>query len=54
MPDWVSVERKKIMEMYGAKVYLVSKEEGGFQECISLANQLCDKINRIYKDGSGI
>ena len=38
MPDWVSGERKKLMEMYGAKVYLVSKEEGGFQKCITLAD----------------
>ena len=30
MPDWVSIERKKLMEMYGAHVYLVSKKEGGF------------------------
>ena len=26
MPDWVSKERINIMKMYGAKVYLVSKE----------------------------
>lgn len=26
MPDWVSSERKKIMEMYGATVTLISKE----------------------------
>lgn len=44
MPDWVSVERKKIMEMYGAEVYLVSKEEGGFEKCISLADELSKKI----------
>jgi len=45
MPDWVSEERKSIMEMYGAKVYLVSKEEGGFQKCISLADELSNQIN---------
>jgi len=45
MPDWVSKERKKLMEMYGAKVYLVSKEEGGFQKCISLADELSKQIN---------
>ena len=45
MPDWVSSERKKIMEMYGAKVYLVSKEAGGFQKCISLADELSQKTN---------
>lgn len=44
MPDWVSCERKQIMEMYGAKVYLISKEDGGFQRCITLANELSNKI----------
>lgn len=50
MPDWVSVERKKIMEMYGAKVYLVSKEEGGFEKCISLADELSRKIGGFRPD----
>lgn len=45
MPDWVSNERKKIMEKYGAKVYLVSKQEGGFIECIKRANQLAKELN---------
>lgn len=45
MPDWVSSERKKIMEMFGAKVYLVSKEEGGFQKCIALADELSEQVN---------
>ena len=45
MPDWVSDERKKIMEIYGAKVYLVSKEEGGFKEAIRKADLLAKKIN---------
>ena len=45
MPDWVSKERKKIMEKYGAKVYLVSKQEGGFIECIKRANQLAKELN---------
>lgn len=45
MPDWVSVERIKIMKLYGAKVYLVSKEEGGFQECIRRADDLAKKLN---------
>ena len=34
MPDWASVERIQIMKLYGAHVYLVSKEEGGFREAI--------------------
>ena len=32
MPDWASQERINIMKLYGAKVYLVSKEDGGFRE----------------------
>jgi len=44
MPDWVSVERRKIMEMYGAKIYLVSKEEGGFGEAIKRADNLAKRI----------
>ena len=45
MPDRVSKERKNIMEKYGAKVYLVSKQEGGFVECIKRANQLAKELN---------
>ena len=45
MPNWVSVERIKLMEMYGAKVFLVSKEEGGFTECINRADKLAHEIN---------
>ena len=45
MPDWVSNERVNIMKMYGAKVYLVSKEEGGFKEAIKRADNLAKKIN---------
>lgn len=39
MPDWASVERVKLMELYGAKVTLVSKEEGGFKKAIELAEK---------------
>ena len=39
MPDFVSEERKKIMELYGAKVTTFSKEEGGFQKCIEEAKK---------------
>ena len=50
MPDWVSSERKQIMEMYGAKVYLVSKDEGGFQRCITLANEFSNEISGFRPD----
>ena len=45
MPDWVSSERVKIMKMYGAKVYLVSKNDGGFKEAIKRADKLASEIN---------
>ena len=45
MPDWVSKERKQIMEKYGAKVNLISKEEGGFLECIKRADNLAKQLN---------
>ena len=45
MPDWVSNERIKLMELYGAKVILISKEEGGFKACIEKADILAKQIN---------
>lgn len=39
MPDWASIERRKLIEMYGAHVHLVSKEEGGFKGAIELAEE---------------
>lgn len=34
MPDWMSSERKGMISSFGAKLHLVSKEEGGFLGCI--------------------
>ena len=45
MPDWVSLERIKIMKLYGAHVYLVSKEDGGFGEAIRRSREFALKIN---------
>ncbi len=39
MPDWASLERRKLIEMYGANVHLVSKEEGGFKRALELAEE---------------
>ena len=44
MPDWVSLERRKIIEMYGAHVHLVSKEEGGFKKALELAEDFALKM----------
>ena len=50
MPDWVSQERINIMKLYGAKVYLVSKEDGGFKEAIKRADKLALEINGFRPD----
>ena len=39
MPDWVSLERRKLIEMYGAHVHLISREEGGFKGALKLAEE---------------
>ena len=44
MPDWVSEERINIMKMYGAKIFLVSKDEGGFKEAIKRADEFAFDI----------
>lgn len=50
MPDWVSKERRKILEMYGATVHLVSKKEGGFKEAIKRADEYAKEINGFRPD----
>ena len=43
MPDWVSLERRNLIEMYGAHVHLVSKEEGGFKRALELAEEFANE-----------
>ncbi len=50
MPDWSSQERIAIMELYGAKVHLVSREDGGFKECIRRAKTLCKELDGYMID----
>ena len=40
MPDWMSVERTRIMESYGATVVPVSREQGGFLGSIHMSEEL--------------
>jgi cysteine synthase A len=40
MPDWMSQERTRIMESYGATVVPVSYEQGGFLGCIRRTEEL--------------
>jgi len=37
MPDWMSIERRSLIQGYGAEVQLVSKEQGGFIGSIRMA-----------------
>ena len=37
MPDWMSQERKDLIRSFGAKIRLVSREEGGFLGSIALS-----------------
>lgn len=39
MPDWMSHERRSVIESLGATIVLVSAAEGGFPGSIALANQ---------------
>ena len=50
MPNWVSKERIEIMKLYGAKVHLVTKEEGGFKTAIKKADELSKKLNGFRPD----
>jgi cysteine synthase A len=43
MPDWLSQERKQLMRFYGAKVFEISAENGGFLKCIELADSKSKK-----------
>ena len=43
MPDWMSRERIALMESFGAKVHLVSHEEGGFLGSIKMTEELAEK-----------
>jgi len=43
MPDWMSRERICLMQSFGAKVVLVSREQGGFLGSIQMAEDLAQK-----------
>jgi cysteine synthase A len=43
MPDWMSMERINLIKSLGAKITLVSKEQGGFLGSIEMAKQAASK-----------
>lgn len=45
MPDWASKERIELMKSYGAKVFLITKEEGGFIKCLNEAKRMARELN---------
>lgn len=48
MPDWMSIERKKILQSFGAKVNLISKDKGGFLECIVKTIERSNNSNNVF------
>lgn len=48
MPDWMSLERKQIIESYGAKVITVSKEEGGFLRSVELSKEMAENNPKVF------
>jgi len=44
MPDWMTEERKRILNGYGAILHNVSKEDGGFSGAIAMADELAKEI----------
>lgn len=48
MPDWLSRERKDIIQSLGAEVLLVSKEAGGFLGSIQLAEQMAALHKQVF------
>ena len=50
MPDWVSKERIKLMEMYNATVTLISKEQGGFKKALEEAEKYSKQNNAFLSN----
>ena len=48
MPNWLSKERIDIIKSLGAKIYLVSKAEGGFLGSIRLAEQMAKASGKYF------
>jgi len=44
MPNWMTEERKRILIGYGAILHEVSREQGGFQGAIRMADELAKQI----------
>lgn len=50
MPNWVSKERISLIEMYNAKVTLISKEKGGFKRAILEAEKYAKRNEAFFSN----
>lgn len=48
MPNWLSVERYNLIQSLGAKINLVTKEEGGFLGSIAMAEKMASEIENSF------
>jgi cysteine synthase A len=48
MPNWMSSERMNLISSFGAKINLVSKEEGGFVGSIEMADEMAVKNEHVF------
>jgi len=48
MPDWMSSERKALIQSYGAQIRLVSHEEGGFLGSIAMTQKLAQDTPLVF------
>lgn len=48
MPNWMSQERINLIKSLGAKIHLVSKEEGGFLGSIRMTEELAAKSPHVF------
>ena len=53
MPAWASEERVKLMKSYGADVHLVTRQEGGFTECLRRADKFAKENNAFRPNQFG-
>jgi cysteine synthase A len=48
MPNWLSAERINLIQSLGAKINLVTKEEGGFLGSIAMAEKLAEETENSF------
>ncbi|MEN6624974.1 MAG: cysteine synthase family protein [Candidatus Sumerlaeia bacterium] len=48
MPDWMSIERIKLIRSFGAEIVLVSKERGGFLGSIKMSEEMAAANPRSF------